>query len=112
METTSAEHVFLANLQQQLDTGKINEEQAKRIIEQFKLNQLKNNEKNQQLARQEHLQNRYNQLLKVIDELGRDIRPAYAGSRGAPERLKKGIHTARSIVRECLSELERVSKDQ
>jgi len=64
----------------------------------------------QQLQHQQHLQNRYQQLLKVIDELGKDIRPAYAGSRGAPERLKKGIHSARAIVRECLLETERASR--
>merc|ERR1719433_2163467 len=46
-------------------------------------------------------QNKYGQLLAVIDDLGRDIRPSYAGSRSAQERLKKGIVLARSIVREC-----------
>ena len=53
---------------------------------------------------------KYNNLLQVIDEIGRDIKPAYAGNKMASERLKKNIHTARILVRECAGELERVMK--
>ncbi|XP_075247429.1 cyclin-dependent kinase 2-associated protein 1-like isoform X2 [Convolutriloba macropyga] len=56
-------------------------------------------------------QNKYGQLLAVIDDLGRDIRPSYAGSRSAQERLKKGIVLARSIVRECIIEAEMNAKN-
>uniref|UniRef100_A0A2R5LAB2 Putative cyclin-dependent kinase 2-associated protein n=1 Tax=Ornithodoros turicata TaxID=34597 RepID=A0A2R5LAB2_9ACAR len=54
-----------------------------------------------------HPQSKYTQLLAVIEELGRDIRPTYAGSRSSAERLKRGIVHARILVRECLMETER-----
>lgn len=50
---------------------------------------------------------KYAQLLAVIEEMGRDIRPTYAGSRSSAERLKRGIVHARVLVRECLLETER-----
>lgn len=33
---------------------------------------------------------RYNELLRVIEELGKDVKPTYAGSKNAAERLRKG----------------------
>jgi hypothetical protein len=33
---------------------------------------------------------RYNELLRVIEELGKDVKPTYAGSKNAGERLRKG----------------------
>ncbi|KAA0196495.1 Cyclin-dependent kinase 2-associated protein 2 [Fasciolopsis buskii] len=54
--------------------------------------------------------NKYGHLLQVIEEMGRDIKPTYANNKNAAERLKKNIHTARILVRECVSELERVMK--
>ncbi|KAK4471875.1 hypothetical protein MN116_005263 [Schistosoma mekongi] len=54
--------------------------------------------------------NKYSHLLQVIEEMGRDIKPTYANNKNAAERLKKNIHTARILVRECVSELERVMK--
>lgn len=35
-------------------------------------------------------QSKYADLLAVIEELGKDIKPTYAGSRSATERLKRG----------------------
>lgn len=55
-------------------------------------------------------QTKYAALLTVIDELGRDIRPTYAGNKLAAERLKRGIVHARVLVRECMSESERMSR--
>ncbi|XP_077789753.1 cyclin-dependent kinase 2-associated protein 2-like [Podarcis muralis] len=53
-------------------------------------------------------QNTYTDLLSVIEEAGKEIRPAHAGSKSAMERLteKYGIR-ARALVRECLAETER-----
>ncbi|ETE61417.1 Cyclin-dependent kinase 2-associated protein 2, partial [Ophiophagus hannah] len=59
-------------------------------------------------------QSTYTDLLSVIEEMGKEIRPTYAGSKSAMERLKRGrkhlhhciIH-ARALVRECLAETER-----
>lgn len=50
---------------------------------------------------------KYAQLLSVIEEMGRDIRPTYSGSRSSAERLKRGIVHARLLVRDCLVETER-----
>lgn len=52
-------------------------------------------------------QSKYAELLAIIEELGKEIRPTYAGSKSAMERLKRGIIHARSLVRECLAETER-----
>lgn len=55
-------------------------------------------------------QSKYAQLLTVIEELGREVRPTYAGSRSSAERLKRGIVHARILVRECLIETERSAR--
>merc|ERR1712178_593357 len=73
---------------------------------------LQQQKEQQKQLRQQQMQQKYQQLLKTIDELGKDIRPTYAGSRGAPERLKKGIVTAKNLVRECLIETERAARAQ
>jgi len=53
---------------------------------------------------------KYGQLLSLIEEMGRDIRPTYSGSRSSAERLKRGIVHARILVRECLLETERSAR--
>ena len=53
---------------------------------------------------------KYSHLLQVIDEMGRDIKPTYVNNKNAAERLKKNIHSARILVRDCVAELERVMK--
>lgn len=55
-------------------------------------------------------QSKYSQLLGVIEELGKDIRLTYAGSRTSAERLKIGIARAKLLVRDCLLETETNSK--
>ncbi|KAG8229638.1 hypothetical protein J437_LFUL015589 [Ladona fulva] len=55
-------------------------------------------------------QSKYAQLLSVIEEMGKDIRPTYAGSKSSAERLKRGIVHARILVRECLMETERSAR--
>ncbi|GAB0092120.1 cyclin-dependent kinase 2-associated protein 2 [Sergentomyia squamirostris] len=54
---------------------------------------------------------KYAQLLAVIEEMGRDIRPSYSGSRSSAERLKRIIVHARILVRECLLETERSARN-
>lgn len=54
---------------------------------------------------------KYSHLLAVIEEMGRDIRPSYSGSRTSAERLKRGIVHARILVRECLLETERSARN-
>jgi hypothetical protein len=53
---------------------------------------------------------KYNQLLAVIEEMSKDIRPIYAGSKSATERFKRGITQSRLLIRECLLETERSNK--
>ncbi|CAG0882399.1 unnamed protein product [Cyprideis torosa] len=55
---------------------------------------------------------KYQQLLAVIEEMGKDIRPTYAGSKTAVERLKRSIVHARILVRECLMETDRAARSQ
>nr|XP_033723342.1 cyclin-dependent kinase 2-associated protein 1-like [Tursiops truncatus] len=52
-------------------------------------------------------QSKYAELLAIIAELGREVRPLSAGSWSAMESLKRGIIHARGLVRECLAETER-----
>ena len=53
---------------------------------------------------------KYSQLLAVIEEMGRDIRPTYAGGKTSAERLKRSIMHARILVRECLMECDRAAR--
>lgn len=53
------------------------------------------------------LQGRYNILIGIIEELKKDVRPTYAGSKIAAERLKRNINLARVEIRTCMLELER-----
>ena len=55
-------------------------------------------------------QSKYAQLLAVIEDMGKDIRPTYSGSKTSSERLKRGIVHARILVRECLMECERSAR--
>lgn len=57
-----------------------------------------------------HQQSKYAALLTVIEELGRDIRPTYAGNKLAAERLKRGIVHARVLTRECMTEVDKISR--
>ena len=55
---------------------------------------------------QVNLVNKYGQLLSVIQEMSRDLRPMYTGSRTSIERFKRNITTARSLVTECMSDTD------
>ena len=54
---------------------------------------------------------KYNQLLQVLEEMNKDVRPSYAGSMSSAERLKRGIAHARILVREALIEAERNNRN-
>lgn len=53
------------------------------------------------------LQAKYEVLLGIIEELKKDVRPTYAGSKTSAERLKRNINLARVEIRNCMQELER-----
>lgn len=55
-------------------------------------------------------QSRYQQLLGIIDEMGRDIRTSYLNNKNSVERLKRAIGSARILVRDCQLECERNAK--
>ena len=61
-------------------------------------------------AQQQIPQSKQAQLLAVIEDMGKDIRPTYTGSKSSAERLKRGIVHARILVRECLLETERSAR--
>lgn len=58
------------------------------------------------------LQARYNVLIGIIEELKKDVRPTYAGSKTSAERLKRNINLARIEIRNCMQELERCGDSQ
>ncbi|XP_076240104.1 uncharacterized protein LOC143182770 [Calliopsis andreniformis] len=51
-------------------------------------------------------QNKYSQLLTIIEELGKNIKLLYAGSRTSAERLKIGIVQAKTLIKKWLLEIE------
>lgn len=53
---------------------------------------------------------KYAQLLSVIEDMGKEVRSAYAGNKTSVERLKKGIVHAKYLVGECLMEAERSAR--
>lgn len=53
---------------------------------------------------------KYTQLLSVIEDMGKEVRTAYAGNKTSVERLKKGIVQAKHLVGECLIEAERSAR--
>ena len=54
-------------------------------------------------------QSKYNHILSVLQDMEKDIRPSYAGSKSSIERLKRGIVQSRLMIRETLAEIERES---
>ncbi|CAD6187843.1 unnamed protein product [Caenorhabditis auriculariae] len=44
----------------------------------------------------------YQQLLALIEEIGRDIRPSYTGNKVCAERLKRSLIHARHLLKECV----------
>ncbi|XP_019853994.1 PREDICTED: uncharacterized protein LOC109583191 [Amphimedon queenslandica] len=58
------------------------------------------------------LELRYNEFVKMVNDIGKDVKPAYTNSRSHVDRLKRNITTARGILRECLGELDRLSRQQ
>jgi hypothetical protein len=55
-------------------------------------------------------QTKYVQLLNVVEEMGKDIKPTYAGNKNSAERLRRAIASARILVRECQLECDRNSR--
>ena len=74
-----------------------------------------------------HLETHYTELLKLVGEIGRDVKPAYTNNKVSTDRLRKSksnifcsdkycdfvlswsdIMIARGVVRECLSDLDRL----
>ena len=67
------------------------------------------NAKNASIQSIAHM-SKYNQLLLVLEEMKKDVRPSYAGSKASVERLRRGISNARLLVHESMieNELERI----
>ena len=53
-----------------------------------------------------NLCSRYNQLLSVIKEMSRDLKPVYSGSKTSLDRFKRGIAQAKLLTRECSYEVD------
>lgn len=48
----------------------------------------------------------YKDLLSVIEDMSKEIRPTYAGSKSTMKGLKRDIIHARALIGECLAETE------
>uniref|UniRef100_A0A8C6QU43 Cyclin-dependent kinase 2-associated protein 1 n=1 Tax=Nannospalax galili TaxID=1026970 RepID=A0A8C6QU43_NANGA len=57
-------------------------------------------------------QSKYAELLAIVEELGKEIRPTYTGSKSAMERLKRDITLEACLVQECLAETERNARSK
>ncbi|CAF1244786.1 unnamed protein product [Adineta ricciae] len=79
---------------------------------QQQLNQAQQQQLNQAQQHQQRImqQTKYVQLLNVIEEMGKDIKPTYAGNKNSAERLRRAIASARVLVRECQLECDRNSR--
>lgn len=55
------------------------------------------------------LETHYNELLKTIEEIGRDVKPSYTNNKVSTDRLKKNIMIARGVLRDCMGDLERLA---
>ncbi|UMM25759.1 hypothetical protein L5515_005447 [Caenorhabditis briggsae] len=52
----------------------------------------------------------YELLLKMIEEIGKDIRPTYTFNKSTNEKLKKHIHCAKMLIKACQTEAENDKK--
>ena len=52
---------------------------------------------------------KYDQLLATLQEIDKDIRPSYAGSKTSLERLRRSITQARILVKEALTEADNLN---
>ncbi|XP_074598663.1 uncharacterized protein LOC141853279 [Brevipalpus obovatus] len=50
---------------------------------------------------------KYTQLLAVFEEMNKDIRPIYAGSKTAAERFKRGILYSRLLIKDLIDETKK-----
>lgn len=55
-------------------------------------------------------QTKYSQLLSIIEEMSKDIKPTYAGNKTSAERLRRAISSARVLVRDLQIECDRNSR--
>ncbi|KAF8356592.1 hypothetical protein PRIPAC_91587 [Pristionchus pacificus] len=57
---------------------------------------------------------KYRQLLKTIEEIGKDLKPIYCNNKITTERYKRSLIHLRNLIRDCQSEVEkeRVSQNQ
>ena len=81
------------------------------VLIKFYINYLDNNHQAYQPtvnAKPGHT--RYQQLLSIIDEMGKDLRTTYLQNKNSTERLKRGIASARILVKDCQLECERNTK--
>ncbi|XP_077869332.1 cyclin-dependent kinase 2-associated protein 1-like [Saccoglossus kowalevskii] len=55
-------------------------------------------------------QSKYSELLAVVEDMSKDVRPTYAGSKTSMERFKRGIAYAKILLQQCKAEVRRSAK--
>jgi hypothetical protein len=58
------------------------------------------------------LEEKYEDLLSIVGDMSREVKPAYTGNKASVERLKKSILMGRGIVKELLNEVEKYNRVQ
>merc|ERR1712131_265892 len=94
----------------------ITNQQLKQLSQKHQLQQMRNQSSPYARPNLIHakpaITQKYEDLVGVIEELGKDVRPTYAGSKSAAERLKRVLHHARQLVRESQAEAEKLVRSQ
>ncbi|CAI8003735.1 Cyclin-dependent kinase 2-associated protein 2 [Geodia barretti] len=57
-----------------------------------------------------NLQTHNDELLRTIAEVGKDVKPSYTNSKMSADRLKRNIALARTALRDCLLDIERLNQ--
>ncbi len=47
------------------------------------------------------LQVHYDEFLRVIGEIGRDVKPAYTSNKISTDKLRKSMYLIRGLIRDC-----------
>jgi hypothetical protein len=55
---------------------------------------------------------KYSQLMTVVEDMGKYVKPCYSGGKTSVERLRKEIQQARMLTKECLTTLDLIGQQQ
>lgn len=101
--------------QQQLNAINLSQQLQAQQLQQQQQQQLPANFPNFNLPAVEKIGGpKYRQLLKTIEEIGKDLKPIYCNNKITAERYKRSLIHLKNLLRECQAEVEkeRVGQNQ